>query len=873
LPLLSLSILIITIPLAAWLSPTAVGESPVQATPASKVRIRGALEMVYAEGRNNTAETRYYLALPNGTRVTLLFTSKPSFSLFAKQVDVTGSPPTKTRLPNNRNETRMQVEDVTLAITETQPSVAQAPVTGTKKIILLLLKYSDDTSVPRDPSYYDALMNPATGNTVNAFYQANSWGLFGIQADHTTSWLTLPNPKSYYANCGFSSVCADTTALFNDGTSLGNSNGVNFANYDIISLVLSNDLDCCAWGGSHYATLNGVTKSWPTTWMPPWAQEVGTYSHEIGHSLGLPHSGWVYYDYDSPWDVMSNGYNFSPTACGSYYSRNSGGTRTLYCYTPADTIAPYKDILGWIDPSHLLTIPAGATGTASLDSLASGLASPYKMVRICITGYSCTTGGTTSRYLTIEVRTHYGYDANLPAEGVIIHKFQGDRPTISGTCYFISDNPPAYPVDSTPGDYNSDTCSGTGLYNAQWAVGQTYSDPSILGANQIRITGESGVSPNPVTFTISISPPTFSVTITSNPAGLGFLTVDATSVATPQTFNWTDGSTHTLAANSPVSGAPGVRYVWTSWSDGGAQSHTVTASPGTTTYTATFKTQYQLTIAASPASAGSTSPTAGPYWYDSGSSVPVSATASLGYSFYYWDLDGTNVGSSPSYSVSMLAPHALTAFYRGTSTISLLLSSNSISLGDSVQVSGSISPVQPSPGVPTGTTIALSLSTDGGATWSYLLSMQTDSTEGYAITWHPPYAGNLQLKASWNGNSNYEGASSSTVILSVTGAGTSRALLVVSGASSAARGSTATFDIVIDNSGTSFTISLFIEVMGPSGYLYFDTLQVTVNGSGLSRFQLNWQVPSSAATGAYQVTIGLIPPRPTSVSQTQITVT
>lgn len=828
--------------------------------------------MVYAEGRNNTAETLYYLALPNGTRFTLTFTSKPSFAFFGKRVDATGNAPTKHRLQNNRTESIMQVTNVTMADQQAQPSVAQAPVSGTKNMIMLLLQYSDDTSVPHVPSYYTTLANGASGNTLNAFYQANSWNVLGIHADTTSGWLMLPHPKSYYAPCGFSATCADLNALFDDGTNLGLTDGVNFASYDMISLVLSNDLDCCAWGGSRFATLSGTTKSWGVTWMPPWSQEPGTYAHEVGHSLGLPHSGWVYFDYDSLWDVMSNGNNYNPTPCGSYNSKNSGGTRTIYCYTPADIIAPYKDLLGWIDSSHLLTVPAGATAAASVDSLAATLAAPLKMVKVCISGYSCTTGGATSWYLTIEVRTHTGYDLYLPAEGVIIHKFEGSRPTISGTCYFISDDPPAYPIDSTPGDYNSATCTGTGLNNAQWSVGQTYSNPSLLGTTEIRINTKTGTSPNPVTFAISISPPTFAVTVTSSPTGSGFVTVDGTPVTTPQSFDWSDGSSHTLAANSPVSGATGVRYVWTSWSDGGGQSHTITASPGTTTYTASFKTQYQLTIATNPSGGGSTSPVVGSYWYDSGSSVPVTETASPGYSFYYWSLDGTNVGNTASHSVSMLAPHTLTAFFRGASTISLLLSGNSINVGNSVRISGIISLSQPSPGIPVGTFVTISSSTDGGTTWNYLMSTQTNSTSGYSIIWYPPSAGSYQLKASWNGDMNYEGATSSTVGLTVTGTGPPRILLIVSGPSSAARGSTATFDVVIDNPGTPMTTTLYIEVTGPSGYRYFDTVQISVNGNGFSRFQIAWQVPAAAPTGTYAVTIGLIPPGSASINQTQIAV-
>lgn len=44
-------------------------------------------------------------------------------------------------------------------------------------------------------------------------------------------------------------------------------------------------------------------------------------------------------------------------------------------------------------------------------------------------------------------------------------------------------------------------------------------------------------------------------------------------------------------------GATGVRYVWSKWSDSGAISHTV-APITSKTYTATFNTQYFLTMSA-----------------------------------------------------------------------------------------------------------------------------------------------------------------------------------------------------------------------------------------------------------------------------------
>jgi hypothetical protein len=93
------------------------------------------------------------------------------------------------------------------------------------------------------------------------------------------------------------------------------------------------------------------------------------------------------------------------------------------------------------------------------------------------------------------------------------------------------------------------------------------------------------------------------VTITSSTTGSGFVVVDGNAITTPTTFVWAPGSTYTLQANSLVSGGTGTQYVWTSWSDGGAMTHTYTVPSTSTTVTANYLTQYQVTVTASPSAA------------------------------------------------------------------------------------------------------------------------------------------------------------------------------------------------------------------------------------------------------------------------------
>jgi hypothetical protein len=133
------------------------------------------------------------------------------------------------------------------------------------------------------------------------------------------------------------------------------------------------------------------------------------------------------------------------------------------------------------------------------------------------------------------------------------------------------------------------------------------------------------------------------ITVTSSPSGSGYVRVDGNAITTPATFDWTIGSTHTLQALSLVSGGTGVQYVYTSWSDGGAQNHAYTAPHSDAIVTANYKTQYQVTFAQTglDSSATGTVVTIGgvtktrsqlPYtdWFDSGTTYSYSSPVSGG---------------------------------------------------------------------------------------------------------------------------------------------------------------------------------------------------------------------------------------------------
>jgi uncharacterized protein (TIGR03437 family) len=71
-------------------------------------------------------------------------------------------------------------------------------------------------------------------------------------------------------------------------------------------------------------------------------------------------------------------------------------------------------------------------------------------------------------------------------------------------------------------------------------------------------------------------------TVATNPPGLAIV-VDGVTLTSPQAFDWAVGTSHTISAASPQ-GSGATRYVFTSWSDNGAQTHSIVASPSPATY-------------------------------------------------------------------------------------------------------------------------------------------------------------------------------------------------------------------------------------------------------------------------------------------------
>jgi uncharacterized protein (TIGR03437 family) len=153
------------------------------------------------------------------------------------------------------------------------------------------------------------------------------------------------------------------------------------------------------------------------------------------------------------------------------------------------------------------------------------------------------------------------------------------------------------------------------------------------------------------------------ITFASTPSGLSF-TVDGSACTTPCVINKASGATSTVTIPSAVPGQTGIQYAFNSWSDGGSgTTRTVTYGASAATLTASYQTQYLLTLASSPAKGGtfSLNPPSSNGYYAAGTPVTITAAAAQGYKFVEWT--GALTGMTNPSSISMFGPYAVTANY------------------------------------------------------------------------------------------------------------------------------------------------------------------------------------------------------------------
>jgi M6 family metalloprotease-like protein len=291
-----------------------------------------------------------------------------------------------------------------LSIAPAATDRAAPALSGNFKWLTVTCQFNDIPTQPKPLSFFAGMYaNSYPG--LDHYWREASYNAINLAGSSASGWHTLPNSNGYY------SAGPDLVQLFYDCTALADPN-VNFSEIYGVNLMLNGNLGCCAWGGSVWATLDGVTKAWPATWLPPWAfEKIAVIEHEMGHGFGLPHSYAGNNPYGNPWDVMSMAeYN-----CAA-------ATDPLYGCVGQQTIAYNRHSLGWIPDERVITAGTGTT-TFTLERTTQPGQTGYSMAVIPI-------NGSTSHYYTVEARQRVGYDFKLPGDWIVIHEINGQNGTM-----------------------------------------------------------------------------------------------------------------------------------------------------------------------------------------------------------------------------------------------------------------------------------------------------------------------------------------------------------------------------------------------------------------------------------------------------------
>ena len=337
----------------------------------------------------------------------------------------------------------------------------------------------------------------------------------------------------------------------------------------------------------------------------------------------------------------NTGYSFvrwAGTGTGSYSgttpnpSVTAGGPINDTAYFAIDTltISATAGSNGTISPSGNVKVLYGANQTFHITP--SGA---YHISDVVVDGSSV---GPDTVYTFTGVTTNHTITASFTINGYTITATAGPNGTIS----------PSGPVSVNSGASQTFSIHGNTGYFVDSILVDNVSKPPDTTYTFTNVTANH-------TIRTVFAPGTLSITLQTNPSGLSVI-VDTTHYTTPHVFNWLAGSLHTLSLDTLQNGTPGVRYSYSTWSDTTAYIHTV-APLVNTTYTASFATQYQLTLKSGTGGSAATVPPGG-VWFASGSSDTIRATPSTGYVFSAWTGTGTGsyTGAANPAVVVMSAP-------------------------------------------------------------------------------------------------------------------------------------------------------------------------------------------------------------------------
>lgn len=296
---------------------------------------------------------------------------------------------------------------------------APRAITGSKRALVILVDFSDNTSGTPEIHYQEMLFSSGVynGGSLRDYYAEVSYSQLDLTGD-ATGWHRLSQNYSYYTNNenGFGDYPRNAQKLVEDAV-LQADQHVDFSRYDNDGDGYVDMVFVVHAGGGAEADGGNTGKIWSHMWaakapisvdgvkvyfysMEPEDGTIGVFCHELGHVFGLPD---LYdYGYDSrgvgEWSIM---------AAGSWLGPGHDGSK------PAHFDAWSKTFLGWVKPDvkkaneTAVAVPQVETNKSILKLW--------------------TKGEPAGEYFLVENRQKIGFDAYLPGSGLLIWHIDESR--------------------------------------------------------------------------------------------------------------------------------------------------------------------------------------------------------------------------------------------------------------------------------------------------------------------------------------------------------------------------------------------------------------------------------------------------------------
>ncbi|MEW5795749.1 MAG: M6 family metalloprotease domain-containing protein [Candidatus Zixiibacteriota bacterium] len=390
---------------------------------------------------------------------------------------------------------------------------AAAQALGPFRVLAILVDFSDHTAQV-NAGFFDTLVFGTGAGTVRHYFDEISYAqidLITVNLPSSLGWRRAPQTYAYYVNneYGMGSYPNNTQKLVEDLVTIVDPL-VNFNPYDndndgdvdVLLVVHSGtgaelsgsttDIWSHKWGINPRLTGDGVYVNnftvQPEFWNAPRDMTIGVFAHELLHGFGLPDL----YDTDGGGQFVSNG-------VGRWCIMSYGSWNGSMGNSPAHPCAWSRIELGI---TTAVNVSANINNQAILAVESGG-----PVFRLW------TSGAPSLEYFLVENRQRTGYDAALPAAGLLIWHIDDAKtnnedewyPGVPGSSHFLvaleqadglweleHANDQGDAADPWPGSLNRTSFNGTSTPS---------SDGYLTGGSFVGVTG---ISPSGATMTANL---------------------------------------------------------------------------------------------------------------------------------------------------------------------------------------------------------------------------------------------------------------------------------------------------------------------------------------------------------------------------------